>query len=174
MRPYTPEQLCDRQAIVDLLYYYCRGVDRHDEAALAQVYWPDGWDDHVHAKVGEAEFRERVIAGTRQMRTAHHLTNILVEFASPAVARSEAYFLAQHELADEAGELAYVELSGRYLDRFEKRDGEWRILQRSLVFDFQQTHPPGRFEGTWLSQLNRRGDRFPNDLIYRIVPEMPA
>ena len=29
-------------------------------------------------------------------------------------------------------------IGGRYLDRFEKRDGEWRIAERTMMYDWEQ------------------------------------
>ncbi|MBV9994767.1 MAG: nuclear transport factor 2 family protein [Caulobacteraceae bacterium] len=168
MKPYSMEQLADRQAIVDLLYFYCRGVDRHDRDALAKVYWPDAWDDHATVKLAAPEYAEHVIEATRHMRTAHHLTNILVEFDAADGARSESYFLAWHEFVDDSGEEVFIELSGRYLDRFKKRDGEWRILERTLVFDFEQHDLAGKFASPWLARIRRRGAHHPDDLLYRI------
>src|SRR3546814_10686384 len=31
-----------------------------------------------------------------------------------------------------------VSIGGRYLDRMEKRDGEWRIAQRTMLYDWYQ------------------------------------
>jgi hypothetical protein len=63
----------------------------------------------------------------------------------------------------------YLMFGGRYIDRFEKRGEEWRLRERTLVFDFQQTHPAGAWTSDWLLQLNRRGARFPDDLLYQVV-----
>ena len=32
-------------------------------------------------------------------------------------------------------------MAGRYLDRLERRDGEWRILRRQVVTDWNASHP---------------------------------
>ncbi len=57
-------------------------------------------------------------------------------------AGSEAYFIAHHRSRVPDSELpTIVALGGRYLDRFEKRDGDWRLVHRILVKDWQDTRP---------------------------------
>ncbi len=34
-------ELLDQEGIRDCLYWYCRGIDRADEATLRSSYWPD-------------------------------------------------------------------------------------------------------------------------------------
>jgi hypothetical protein len=169
MDQYSSQAIKDRMQITDVLYYYCRGVDRHDKAALARVYWPDSFDDHIATKVSGPQFVMDVLVATADMRTSHHLTNILIEFVTPNMASAESYFIAQHEMHDETGALTYLMFGGRYIDRFEKRGEEWRLRERTLVLDFQQTHPAGAWTSNWLLQLNRRGARFPDDVLYQVV-----
>jgi hypothetical protein len=163
------QRLLDRQAIVDVLLYYCRGVDRGHRAALERVYWPDAFDDHVHVKLSGPDYVEHVLQATAEMRTAHHLGNILVEFDDDTRARCESYFLGLHEMAGGDGAPIFLELSGRYLDRFEKRGEKWRIRERTLVYDFQQTHPAQGFDTPWLTRINRRGSGFPDDPLYQAL-----
>jgi hypothetical protein len=59
----------------------------------------------------------------------HFNTNVLIEFQSRERAFVETYVLALQRFRDRR-----VTASARYLDRFEKRDGEWRVAHRTLVF----------------------------------------
>jgi hypothetical protein len=167
------QSLLDRQAIADVLHYYCRGVDRHDRAALDRVYWPDAFDDHIHVKLPGPAYVEHVLRSTARMRTAHLITNILIEFDNPSSARCESYFIGEHEMVEEGGDLVFLLLSGRYIDRFEKRGPDWRILERTLVFDFQQTLPAGGWDGPFVSRINRRGAHFPDDPLYTALTKLP-
>jgi 3-phenylpropionate/cinnamic acid dioxygenase small subunit len=66
-------------------------------------------------------------------RTKHVTTNIVIEVdeeAGTAVARS--YFTALQALPDMA--LQPI-VSGRYHDRFERRDGRWRFVERRVHTD---------------------------------------
>jgi hypothetical protein len=66
-------------------------------------------------------------------RTKHVTTNVAIEVdeeAGTAVSRS--YFTALHALPD----LALQPIaSGRYHDRFERRDGQWRFVERHVQTD---------------------------------------
>ena len=59
----------------------------------------------------------------------HFNTNVLIEFKSKERAFVETYVLVLQRFRDRR-----VTASARYLDRFEKRNGEWRVVHRTLVF----------------------------------------
>ena len=60
------------------------------------------------------------------------MTANLIDFLeSGTAANCESYFLAFHPLED--GTHAFV--TGRYIDRFACRGGEWKIAQRHVVID---------------------------------------
>lgn len=136
------QSLLDREAIRDCLYRYCRGIDRADEAALRSAYWPDAHDSHgayVGSATGFIEWAMKV----RQLpgRHIHHVGNILIELQG-GTAAVESYFLALQRGADAQGVQQKVLLSGRYLDRFEKRGAEWRIAERTVVYDWVEPQGP--------------------------------
>jgi hypothetical protein len=67
-------------------------------------------------------------------------TNVMIEFQSPERAFVETYVLVLQRfhpggpgVPPEAARLRNM-ASARYLDRFEKRNGEWRVARRTLVF----------------------------------------
>jgi 3-phenylpropionate/cinnamic acid dioxygenase small subunit len=66
-------------------------------------------------------------------RTKHVTTNVAIEVDEEAVtAISRSYFTALQA----AGDLALQPIvSGRYHDRFERRDGQWRFVQRRVHTD---------------------------------------
>ena len=60
------------------------------------------------------------------------------------IAQVESYVLAWHPVYDEqAGRETHALAGGRYLDRFERRDGEWKIADRRVVLDWTRTSLPG-------------------------------
>src|SRR5262249_58000121 len=76
---------------------------------------------------------EKLIAWVRKAEQTpiHMVTSQLIEIDGD-VAASEAYFFASH--VERVGEEDLVLQSiGRYLDRFERRDGEWRIARRTIL-----------------------------------------
>ena len=60
--------------------------------------------------------------------TAHSITNIWVDLTGPDSAFSECYFQGFHDFPAEGGGRLERVVGGRYLDRHERRDGEWRII----------------------------------------------
>ena len=70
----------------------------------------------------------------------HFNTNVLIEFHSRERAFVETYVLVLQRFRPgapnvPAGAAGLRNIaSARYLDRFEKRNGEWRVAHRTLVF----------------------------------------
>jgi ketosteroid isomerase-like protein len=129
----------DRDEIRDLLARYCRAADRCDAELLAALYHPDATEDHSGAVATAEEFRAAVMPRLRDSwdRTQHVLGGSLIEVDGD-VARSETYFVAYHlRRPDDLGRVEMWELGARYVDRFERRDGRWRIAHRVLVRDWE-------------------------------------
>jgi ketosteroid isomerase-like protein len=159
------QQLLDRQEIADVIHRLARAIDRCDAALIADCYHPDATDDHGLLKGSIDEFIAGVIPMLQSMlHTQHNITNLLVTFKGPDEARSEAYFIAQHSLAD--GQEMFA--AGRYLDRFTRRDGAWKIAHREAVYDWTMAVPSSGAWGTEpMLSLLRRGERGPGDPSYR-------
>lgn len=88
------QRLIDKDEIRDLLSRYARGVDRADWDGVRETYHKDAYDDHGDYKGGIDGFiefgRSRTGGATQVM---HFLGECLIEFASPAVAIVETYFM---------------------------------------------------------------------------------
>lgn len=147
-------RLEDDREIRNLLYRYCRGVDRLDLELVRSCYWPDAVDDHGGFRGGVDDFIAwigRLLP--RNDVTTHQLTNILIEPGeTDDVARVETYGMADHQTV--GGPDAHnATIAFRYLDRFERRDGEWRIADRFCTTEWVRIHaqetiftPDERFE----------------------------
>lgn len=121
--------LADRQAILDCIYRYARGVDRDDMDLLTSAYHDDAVDDHGfylgNARgLGEWVFDSHKDAPASQ----HHITNHYVEIDGDA-AHAETYYIAINRAAEGKAGIS----TGRYIDRFERRDGRWAIAARTVV-----------------------------------------
>lgn len=148
---FTPERIADRMAIQDTMYRWCRAIDRLDFDGIREVFHPDAIDDHgIYS--GGVEGLIDWIQGRHQKIpfSMHSISNMLIEFAGPDTALVETYCLAiQRYPAD--GKESLAALAGgakgrsgsatdlfalaRYVDKFERRDGDWRIAHRTVVFD---------------------------------------
>jgi len=159
-------RLLDERAIERCLVDYCRGVDRGDAALVASVYHPDGTDDHGSFKGLGVDFAQHVVRrlAERYEATMHTIGNPRIEFSAPDVAHVESHVCARHRGTDEDGTLLMT-FGGRYVDRFERRDGEWRIAHRTVLHEWNQVehvepaYAPGHF---------RDGVRSPDDISYAV------
>jgi hypothetical protein len=127
-------EMKDRQEIYDCIMRYCRGIDRLDREMLLSAYHPDAIDDHGSTYVGGVEgFADAVLKlhETYQEFTQHHITNHRCELDGE-VAHCESYYLFRCINRQAPW---YNFSSGRYIDRFEKRDGRWAIAERVCVVE---------------------------------------
>lgn len=153
------ETLIARASIEDLVANYCRGLDRIDEPTLRAIYHEDAIEDRgedlfiglAHEWIGWTLKVLPVFAVTQ-----HGIMNSLIE-VDGEVAHGETYFQAYHRFGAAAREAAALVasnediswpegetemiLGGRYLDRFERRNGVWKIAYRKMVCDWCRTQP---------------------------------
>jgi len=122
----------DRAAILDCIARHARGCDRHDVDLISGAYWSDAVDEHGRTTNRGDEYGEWVNAAhaaTSRVHT-HNVTTHTCEIDGDT-AHAESYVVVVLLGAD--GRTAQC-ISGRYLDRLERRGGEWRIaLRRSTV-----------------------------------------
>lgn len=134
-------KLWDREMIRDCLYRYCRGIDRVDETLLRSACWPGGIDNHGAyngTTDGFIDWAMHALPGIE--RGIHQLHNILIELRGDEAA-VESYFSALQRQPGSDGGLVELYMAGRYVDRFEKRRGEWRVADRVVVFDWVDERP---------------------------------
>jgi ketosteroid isomerase-like protein len=126
----TLQELDDRARILDCVHRYCRGVDRFDRELLLSVYHADAVDDHGAFVGGREAFVDWAFAYHREHQISHHhmVFNHSVELQGDT-AHGETYWLFFGENRSKPNTLAI----GRYLDRFEKRDGRWAIATRVCI-----------------------------------------
>lgn len=131
-------QLLDKQDCVELVHKLARAIDRCDADLVREVFHSDATDDHGGFKGTAADFVPwvmEVLSGMR--RTQHIIGNVLVKLEGDK-AQGEAYFIAHHVLPGQGND-NFMVAAGRYLDRFEKRDGRWKIAHRHAVYDWSTT-----------------------------------
>jgi hypothetical protein len=161
------QRLLDDRAIRDVLLRYCRGIDRIDLDLVRACYWPDAVDDHGAFRGGVDDYL--VWIGRLLPRygvTTHSLTNTLVEWPGPdGIAHVETYGVADHQTPGGPPELNLT-IAFRYLDRFERRNGEWRIADRRCTTEWVRVNDPGSaFPVDDRFPRGGRGDR--SDPVYR-------
>lgn len=127
-------ELQDRQAILDCLMRYARGVDRLDRDLILSAYHEDAVDDHGMFVGTRDEFADWVIAmhSSTHLAQQHCLFNHTCDLDGD-VAHTETYYLFAG--MNRAGEPLVVS-GGRYVDRFERRAGRWAIADRLCLRDW--------------------------------------
>ena len=136
------QQLLDKQSIAEVLYRRARAGDRADAELAHTCYHPGATERHGVFDGLATEFIDvvsftRPKPGTPMKTMLHVVTNILSEFADADHAFVESYHIAYMTLND--GNDAIV--GGRYLDRFERREGQWAITHRDVIFDWSRQEP---------------------------------
>jgi 3-phenylpropionate/cinnamic acid dioxygenase small subunit len=128
----------DYRAIEKLIMTYAELVDGGDFAGLgtllADATFTGGGGPVSGADAIEQMFRDTLIVyddGTP--RTRHLVTNVVIEVDDQAgTAGARSYFTALQALP---GLALQPIASGRYRDRFGRRGGQWRFLERRVSVD---------------------------------------
>lgn len=126
------QEMTDRQAILDCIKRNSRGNDRFDVELVTSSYHADGIHELGEKHISGREYGEHANNSHGKLFDAnlHNVTMHMCEIDGD-VAHAESYSLGI--FLDKGGETARI-LAGRYIDRLEKRDGEWRIaLRRATV-----------------------------------------
>lgn len=129
------EHLISKEDLHELCMRYCRAADRTDVALWNTVFHSDATCDLGDFFRGKAwEFAERFfpIMRERFIGTHHFIGNerFIID-GDYAEGEISLFSLKALESNPRQAEL----LTARYLDRYERRDGEWRILHRQSVLD---------------------------------------
>lgn len=131
----------DRQAILEVLYRYCRAMDRMDHQLGSSVWHPGGTADYgvIFEGTGQGFVDWVMVAHANLDRHSHQLANVLIEVDGDHAA-SEAYVTATLRAKPAAnGDVAEITSHGRYLDRWSRRETGWAIDHRIFVDDLTTT-----------------------------------
>lgn len=170
----TGIELQAESEICDVQRRYCRGVDRLDWDMVRACFHDDADADYGHYKGGPDGFVAMARAGLpTYSSTTHFIGNQLVEVdAEGDGAWAEHYVVAWHRCPQD-GEVSEHDFvcNFRYVDRMERRGGEWRISKRVLLVDSWRRLPlpdfgPGptikqgtrdKSDPSWSNEFRRNG-----------------
>jgi hypothetical protein len=135
-------EFIDRARIRDCLVQLARGEDRRDAALISASYWPDSITDYGVFKGDFVAYLAWVVPGADAItNTQHVLGQSYIDYAGDT-ARAETQVISYHRVDMGTAESGSQEqdtcIGGRYLDRMEKRDGQWRIASRIMLYDWFQ------------------------------------
>jgi hypothetical protein len=128
------QHLSDRAEIHDCMQRYARGIDRQDRALLRSAYHDGAVDDHV-GFIGEVDdFIDWALAyHSTQTRYQHYILNHTADIDGDE-AHAETYYLFFGTDREPANHITIS--GGRYVDRLERRDGRWAIVDRVCIVEF--------------------------------------
>jgi len=126
-------QSSDRDAIADALARYCRGIDRIDAELIASAFHPDAIDEHSYVTLKGSEVAPYMVdrMQTAFKSTLHCLLQSAIDLDGDQ-AHVETYYVAWL-VRDQNGVEVVDQAAGRYVDRFEQREGDWRIAHRVVL-----------------------------------------
>lgn len=127
-------ELWDREQIRQCLHRYARGVDRFDRDLILSAFHSDCIDEHGKFVGTAEEFVEWALNMHEKAQLSHQhcLLNHSCELNGDT-AHAETYFM--FTAMNRKGKPLTIG-GGRYIDRLEKRDGEWRIAARVTLRDW--------------------------------------
>jgi hypothetical protein len=127
--------LVDRDKIRQCLERLARGEDRRIGEMIAASMWPDSISDYGVFKGDFDAYYAWVIPGADAItNTQHVLGQSFIELDGDR-ARAETQVLSYHRVDMGVQENDTI-VGGRYLDVFEKRGGQWRIAERTMLYDW--------------------------------------
>src|SRR5215470_12069157 len=114
------QYLLDRQEILDCVYQYSRGLDRHDVEVLSDAYHPDAIDHHGGFVGYIPEFVQwgNALHEADYLAHTHNITTHNCEIDGDT-AHAESYVMDTLLAPDTA---TVTVMGGRYVDRLERRE----------------------------------------------------
>lgn len=139
------DELESRNALRDLVSDYCHGFDKHEWDRFMAIWWEDCvWD--IGPPFGAFEGHAGVKTAVHDVllpvwRETHHLTtNLRVEFETPDLA----FGTCDVDCMGADAEDTFQVVGATYNDRFERREGVWRISRRQVQMHYFNPIPGAR------------------------------
>jgi ketosteroid isomerase-like protein len=164
------QALLDKDAIATVVQELARGTDRLDAEQIAACYHPDGFDDHNAFRGGPREFAKWVLDVLPHFAATHHFVGQPRIRLEGDVAQVDTYCIAHHlSKPDAGGRQSDLVIGLRYVDRFERRAGIWKIARRVCAFDWTVTLEEAPAAKYVFEQHFTVGRRDRTDVTYRGV-----
>ena len=129
------QAVVDKAQITECIIRLARGEDRRDAALIRACWWPGATYDYGVQNGSFDEYLAWVVPGADAIKnTQHVLGQSHVELGN-ASAKAETHVISYHRIDMGAGDKDTC-IGGRYLDSFEKREDEWRIASRVMLYDW--------------------------------------
>jgi hypothetical protein len=168
------ELLLAERDIKNVVFRYCRGIDRMDLALVRSCYHDDAQEHHGEFAGGIDEALKWVWDVLETYESTLHVTaNMMVEFREPtnSSARCETYGEALHFARSEGGRPG-VAIGFRFIDDFELRAPvgerpEWRFSHRVATTEWIRKFSDGEY--STIPDRLVRGRRDHSDPLYAVA-----
>lgn len=162
------QKLLDKQAITEVVGpRYGRALDWLDIDQLKTCFWDDGRVDYGFFKGNAHEWCDVVMpieaAGLHRF---HYVFNIYVVVDGDSADAESNSLAGGRGVSDDGTEIQSF-FGSRYLDRLERRNGIWRILERRVLLEFAQMAPSGGSPEGNLEGLELISGLGPDHPLYR-------
>jgi hypothetical protein len=143
-----------KDEIRDLVLLYARASDRYDGELMRSLYTKDAIDNHGALFRGPAQdfvsWLEKSWAKKTpgKVYSGHHICNHLISVMGDE-AEGEAYVQSWHVRLEPDGSFSEHLYFNRFLDRYRKEDGRWKIALRNVSFDVHTSRPFGEHDELW-------------------------
>lgn len=155
-------ELLDKQKIMEGIHRYARATDRADTELFKSTFWEEGAFDGGPAEglVHESAREMLEVEVPKRFTHSHHLFGNIQIRIEGRRAHVESYAIAYHRtpptmegIGELIGDTRFRDGGGRadqphdmvmglrYVDLWEKRGDEWRMLKRRLVSDWTTSGP---------------------------------
>jgi len=124
-------EMVDRHEIHQVLLRYARGLDRLDNAMARSCYWDDAIEDHGHFVGTPDDFIPWADGTTLAFESTQHA--VMNHFCD--LQGDEAFCETYYHFSGVTAEGPNFMSTGRYIDYFQKRNGEWRIANRVTIVE---------------------------------------
>jgi hypothetical protein len=134
----------DQLAIMQVLYQYCRGVDRMDRALTLGCFAAPARLTYSDNYVGDPAGFVALLwpAHEAMLNHVHTIGNVVFASAGADRAVTEAQVRVTLRFENDGTTVDLIGL-GRYLDRWERRGTRWLITDRTYVSDMTNVQPVG-------------------------------
>lgn len=129
--------LLERDKIRNCIVRLARGEDRRNAGVIRASYWPDSTTDYGVFVGSFDEYLAWVVPGSPAIPVTQHVLGQSVIDHKGDTALVETQVVSYHRINMGEEERDTV-IGGRYLDQMERRGDEWRIAQRTMLYDWYQ------------------------------------
>jgi len=168
-------EMLDRHEIYQVLLRYAHGLDRFDRELVRSCYFEDAIEDHFNFVGNIEDFIDYANETSGYFVSCQHgLLNHRCDLAG-----DDAYCETYYLFSGVSAKPPHFISTGRYIDHFQRRNGEWRIANRVTIiegtFDVPDSVQAAAFPSPFGPHEAQPATRDRNDVSYHrpAIPRKP-